>query len=83
MELFFYDQNYLTVSYIGVSHSIPEKVSYKYMLRGVDRQWQLNGYSRTVNYENLAPGEYTFLVKACNSDGILQCNISLRSKKFY
>jgi PAS domain S-box-containing protein len=66
----FYDQNYLTVSYIGVSHSIPEKVSYKYMLRGVDRQWQLNGYSRTVNYENLAPGEYTFLVKACNSDGV-------------
>ncbi|MDQ1353182.1 MAG: hypothetical protein QG657_3488 [Acidobacteriota bacterium] len=50
----------------------PEKVTFKYKLEGIDRDWVFlrPGKRRAAHYRNLAPGAYLFSVKACNNDGI-------------
>lgn len=44
--------------------------SYAYMLDGFEKSWNYVGSQRKTTYTNLNPGEYTFKVKAANSDGI-------------
>jgi ligand-binding sensor domain-containing protein/serine phosphatase RsbU (regulator of sigma subunit) len=81
-DRFSYDENHLTFCYVGVSLSNPEGVRYQYKLEGFDKDW-LPGYtsSNEAVYTNLPPGSYTFMVRACNSDGT--CNISPASYKFF
>jgi signal transduction histidine kinase len=43
---------------------------YQYMLEGADREWSQPTEQQTVNYANLAPGSYRFLVRAINADGV-------------
>lgn len=48
-----------------------EKVQYAYMLEGFDKDWNYTGTNqRNVNYTNLRYGDYTFMVKSTNNDGI-------------
>lgn len=67
-----YDQNNLTFKFTGVSLTKNEEVSYQYMLKGFDKEWLPATTVNSVTYSNLPPSEYTFLVKACNKDGM--CN---------
>jgi len=59
-----------TARYSGLSYVEPEKVKFRYKLEGFDDNWTAAGTRRSVNYTNLPPGRYTFLVTACNNDGI-------------
>lgn len=44
-----------------------ENVRYHFMLDGYDRNWQISNYfENEISYNALAPGDYTFLVKAEN-----------------
>jgi ligand-binding sensor domain-containing protein/serine phosphatase RsbU (regulator of sigma subunit) len=65
-----YDKNHLTFDFIGISHTIPEGVKYKFMLQGFDQDWLPEGKEGTTTYSNLPPGKYVFLLKSANSDGI-------------
>jgi len=47
-----------------------ESNQYAYKLEGYDTEWVEAGTQRTATYTNLAPGDYTFVVKASNSDGV-------------
>jgi uncharacterized protein YjaZ len=40
------------------------------MLEGYDKQWVQAGTNRSVTYNNLPAGTYTFKVKAANSSGV-------------
>lgn len=43
---------------------------FEYMLEGFDTQWiATNGFSRTVQYTNLFPDDYVFMVRSRNGDG--------------
>ena len=50
----------------------PEQIKFKYQLQGFNKEWIFlpPGKERVVNYRNLEPGDYTFKVIACNSDGV-------------
>jgi ligand-binding sensor domain-containing protein/AraC-like DNA-binding protein len=50
----------------------PEKIKFKYQLEGFDRKWMLlpPDKERIADYQNLAPGTYTFKVMACNAEGV-------------
>jgi AraC-like DNA-binding protein/streptogramin lyase len=50
----------------------PEKIRFKYRLEGFEADWiyLAPGSGRTAVYKDLKPGEYTFNVTACNSEGI-------------
>ena len=56
--------------YAAMSFQAPERVHFKYILEGVDRDWQDAGTRRFASYVHLGPGTYTFRVTACNNDGV-------------
>jgi ligand-binding sensor domain-containing protein/signal transduction histidine kinase len=56
--------------YAGLSFIAPEKVRFKYRLEGFDGDWVDGGDRRVAYYTNLGPGDYRFLVIACNNDGV-------------
>jgi signal transduction histidine kinase/ligand-binding sensor domain-containing protein len=60
----------ITLNYIGLSLSAPERIRFRYSLDGVDRSWNGPTASREAAYTNLGPGSYRFHIVASNSDGI-------------
>lgn len=60
----------LDIQFTGLSFTSPERVLFKYRLEGTSRDLMPASTRRRVNYSFLPPGEYTFQVTACNSDGL-------------
>ncbi len=56
--------------YAALSFTAPEKVRYRYMLEGFDRQWVDAGARRVAYYTNVPHGRYAFRVSASNNDGV-------------
>jgi len=65
-----YKENFFTISYVSIDFNVPEKIQYKYMMEGFDRDWVNAGNKREATYMNLNPGSYIFKVKASNNDGV-------------
>lgn len=63
-------QSIFSVEYAGIDFSINKENTYAYMLQGLENEWNYVGSQRSATYTNLKPGEYIFMVKAANSDGI-------------
>ncbi len=61
-----YDQNFFTVSFAAVDYLNGNNYTYFYKLKGLSDQWVNNGSENSVSFTNMAPGEYTLLVKYCN-----------------
>jgi PAS domain S-box-containing protein len=60
----------LEVDYTAPSLSVPQKVRFRYMLEGRDREWQDAGTRRQAFYTDLKPRHYRFRVTACNGNGV-------------
>jgi len=60
----------LEVRYTALSLRAPERVTFRYMLAGYDRDWVRAGTNRVAHYTRLDPGSYTFRVVATNEDGV-------------
>ena len=60
----------LQIDYTSPSFLIPQKVKFRYRLDGYDRDWKDAGTRRQAFYTDLPPGNYSFRVIACNSDGV-------------
>lgn len=65
-----YNQNNVSFHYRGLSFKNSDKVKYKYRLVGLDDKWSPVTSLNTVNYSNLAPGNYTFEVISCNNENL-------------
>jgi ligand-binding sensor domain-containing protein/signal transduction histidine kinase len=65
-----HSQNSVQFNYIALHYENPAGNTYAYMLEGYDKQWVQAGTNRTVTYNNLPAGTYTFKVKAANSSGV-------------
>lgn len=64
-----YHQNFIGLDFISINYTQPERTLYSYRMEGVDEDWVNNGTSRSVNYANLAPGDYVFKVRAARNQG--------------
>jgi diguanylate cyclase (GGDEF)-like protein len=60
----------LELRYTAPSLRAPERVTFRYMLEGYDRDWVEAGSNRFAHYTKLAPGDYTFRVTSTNEDGV-------------
>lgn len=60
----------LQFEYTAICLQAPEKVRFKYMLEGVDSDWMDAGTRRVASYGHLRPGNYRFLLRACNNDDV-------------
>ena len=64
------DQSVFSLDFVALEYQRPKNNRYAYYLEGFEKEWNLVGTQRSVTYTNLSPGDYTFKVKASNSDGI-------------
>jgi signal transduction histidine kinase/DNA-binding response OmpR family regulator len=64
------DQTVFSLDFVALEYQRPKNNRYAYYLEGFEKDWNLVGTQRTVTYTNLSPGDYTFKVKASNSDGV-------------
>ncbi len=66
---FNHDQNFLQISFHGLSFDSPGQILYEYRLAGLEDEWQTTR-ERTVRYTSLPPGNYNFRIRAYNADGV-------------
>lgn len=64
------NQNQVSVEFVGLGGSLGEDLRYQYRLEGAGDDWSAPTTQRTVNYANLSPGSYRFLIRALNADGL-------------
>lgn len=64
-----YYLNNLTFTYVGVTSLNAKKLKYTYILEGSDKSWSKLSNENKISYGNLSHGDYTFKVKAINSQG--------------
>lgn len=62
-------QTTLSIDYAGIDFITPGKLTYKYMMEGIDSEWNEVDQFRRASYANLPAGKYTFRVHAINGDG--------------
>ncbi|WP_316797265.1 two-component regulator propeller domain-containing protein [Pedobacter agri] len=67
------DQNTFSLSFALLNFIKPEKNRYAYKLDGFEKVWN-EVSTPTATYTNLPAGNYTFLVKGINNDGVLSAN---------
>ncbi len=71
-----YDNNDLEFQFAALSYLHPSQTGYAYQLEGYDPGWIAHGNNTAVKYTNLAPGHYTFRVKAEDYTGKASDNIA-------
>ncbi len=62
-------QNQVQIDFVGLSFAPGDVLRYQYKLAGADSDWSAPTEQRTVNFANLAPRSYRFLVRAVSSTG--------------
>jgi signal transduction histidine kinase/ligand-binding sensor domain-containing protein/DNA-binding response OmpR family regulator len=63
--------NVFSLEFAALNFFHAEKIRYRYILEGFNSGWLTTDASqRRVTFTNLDPGDYTFKVKASNSDGV-------------
>jgi ligand-binding sensor domain-containing protein/anti-sigma regulatory factor (Ser/Thr protein kinase) len=72
-QQFSYRHNSLQFNYTAVSLTDPIKIRYAYRLKELDSNWVYTT-NRTVDFNFLRPGNYTFELKACNNSNVWTSN---------
>jgi PAS domain S-box-containing protein len=65
-----YDSNFIAFEFAALDFHAPGKNQYAYKLEGFDKDWVSAGTRNYASYTSLRGGQYTFRVKAANSDGV-------------
>ncbi|HVU33762.1 MAG TPA: two-component regulator propeller domain-containing protein [Opitutaceae bacterium] len=72
--------------YTALSLLAPERVRFRYVLEGFDRNWIDAGTERFAHYPKLPPGDHRFRVTACNNDGVwneMGASVAFRIEPFF
>ncbi|BDD01929.1 hybrid sensor histidine kinase/response regulator transcription factor [Persicobacter psychrovividus] len=66
-----YNFNNFAVSVSTLDFRAPQKIRYRYRLKGLDKHWNYTAHGEnTIKYPFLEPGDYTLQMEASNPDGI-------------
>ncbi|ALO17512.1 Phosphoserine phosphatase RsbU [Salinivirga cyanobacteriivorans] len=65
-----HELNHLTFIFSGLAWKNPEKLQYRFMLEGYDKNWNPLTSQNKSTYSNLPPGAYVFKVSALSSAGL-------------
>ena len=63
-------QESVDITYTGISFVQSDRLTFRYRLNGLDRDWVEAGTRRTAYYSHVPPGRYTFTVMAADSSGV-------------
>ena len=67
---FNYKQNNISLSFKGIWLKNPDKLYYRYRLYGFEDNWNYSDEGKNINYNNLNPGNYSFVVQVKNDEEI-------------
>ncbi len=70
VEVLQHNQKNIHFNFIGICHTAPDMVRYKYRLKGFNDAWSNETKDRFAAFTNLSPGEYIFELISCNNSGI-------------
>ena len=74
-----YTQNYLSFNFNGNQFRDPDKLVYRYILEGIDKNWSpISEETTSENYRDLAPGNYNFKVASKGFNGIWSKPVELQ-----
>lgn len=62
-----YNQSTFSIDFAALDFSASPSLAYAYKLEGLDKNWTYLPTNRKVYFTELAPGNYSFLVKALNN----------------
>ncbi len=63
-------RNVFSISFAALTSRNTSHITYRYRMEGFDKAWSPEQVKREASYTNLAPGTYTFTVRASNHDGV-------------
>jgi hypothetical protein len=73
-----HNQNNFDFQFASLCYTNAKDVQYSWKMDGVDNDWITKVNTREVNYSNLSPGEYTFMVKAKNPNGYVTNQVNIQ-----
>ncbi|MES2276242.1 MAG: two-component regulator propeller domain-containing protein [Bacteroidota bacterium] len=59
-----HDQNNFSIEFAALNYSSPGVTRYKYLMKGIDKDWTYLNSNRNAYFTDLSPGKYTFIVQA-------------------
>src|SRR5690606_23227672 len=65
-----YRENFISFEFAALDYLLPEKNLYSYKMEGLEENWSEPSTRNYISYSDLAGGEYTFMVRASNNDGV-------------
>lgn len=68
LRLPFYENN-VTFEFAALDFANPATNRYRYLMKGIDRDWIYSGTTHFANYASLPPGRYEFQVQGATADG--------------
>jgi signal transduction histidine kinase len=63
-------RHYLEFKFAALSFTSPDKVRFRWRLKGLETKWVEGGNRRAASYSSLPDDDYQFQVRACNNDGV-------------
>ena len=73
-----YNQNSFELQFSSLHFANPKRNIYAYKLEGFDNDWiYTTGDRNYASYTNIKPGDYTFILKGTNNDGVWKENQTL------
>jgi len=65
-----YRECFFSFEFAALHYSSPQQNQFAYLMEGLEKDWNYVGTRRFAGYTSVPPGNYTFRVKAANSDGL-------------
>jgi signal transduction histidine kinase/ligand-binding sensor domain-containing protein len=59
-----HNQNNFSIEFAALNYSSPEVTRYKYLMKGLDKQWTYLNSNRKAYFTDLSAGDYKFLIQA-------------------
>jgi signal transduction histidine kinase/ligand-binding sensor domain-containing protein len=64
-----HDQSNFSIEFAALNFSSPKVIRYKYLMKGLDKDWTYLNSNRNAYFTDLAAGNYTFIVRAESNVG--------------
>ena len=64
-----HDQSTFNIGFATLAYSSPGVTQYKYLMKGLDKDWTYLNTNRNAYFTNLSAGNYTFVVKSASNVG--------------
>lgn len=64
-----YDESDFGFDFVALGFSLPGRTRFRYMLKNYDKEWHDIGNVQHINFTNIPPGDYEFMVKSSDSYG--------------